>query len=199
MVNNPILQKLVFPVLLWFFLAGSLAGVAIAMGLLTSSARTLRLLQRINRWVSTRAISDPLEAARDIDGKIKSRGRVFGAVFALAGAYSFMVLVSQAGTALSAPSLLVLLAGALRWVLILGSALAIVVGVMLALTPRALQFVEASANRWVSTQKIAEAGERPYTPLDQLVEAYPRKAGWIILALSLFAAADFALLLFGQR
>jgi hypothetical protein len=48
----------------------------------------------------------------------------------------------------------------------------------------------------VSTRTLVPAGsERMRTPLDLLVETYPRAAGWIIFAASLLVAVAMAFLI----
>ena len=48
-------------------------------------------------------------------------------------------------------------------------------------------------NRWVSSRQLGSGVDAMHLPLDRLVEANPKIAGWVILFFSLFAAVDFAI------
>jgi hypothetical protein len=83
-----------------------------------------------------------------------------------------------------------------KWVLIVGSALAVVVAVLILFFPGRLTALEAGLNRWYSTRHVLPpAGETMRFPLDAMVESRPRAAGWIIAAASLLVAAAMAVLL----
>ena len=84
----------------------------------------------------------------------------------------------------------------MKWLLVIGSALAVAVGFLMLFVPRLLEAFEARMNRWYSTsQLLPSGGESMKFPLDLLVEAYPRAAGWIIAAGSLVVAVAMGILL----
>ena len=202
-----LVEQLILVPLLVFLTLGCLLGIAVGAGLMAASTRTLHLVQGMNRWVSTRRFAEPLDTARDLDSKVKRHRRVFGIVFALAGAYALFVLVGQPETGrlaavLSAktsnPVFVATFVEASRWLLAIGSVVAVAVGAMLAFVPQALERIEARANRWVSTEKFAASGDAMHTPLDRLVADHPRAAGGVILVFSLIVVIDFAILLAGR-
>ena len=79
--------------------------------------------------------------------------------------------------------------------LVLGSALAVAVGVLMLFVPARLAALEARLDRWYSTrQALPAGGESMRYPLDTLVEASPRAAGWLIAAASLLVAAAMTVL-----
>ena len=206
--NSAMVDQLVIPSVLVFFLLGCLAGAAIGVGLLARSGATLHLLRSMNQWISTRRPMKSAESVRDFDATVKGHRVVFGVLFALASAYSLYVLLSQ----IDADRLAVALAGrgpktviaailieSVRWLLVAGSALALAVGVMLAAFPGGMRALEERANRWVSSRRIVAGGDTMYLPLDRLVEDHPRQAGWMILAASVVAAAGISALLVAWR
>ena len=84
----------------------------------------------------------------------------------------------------------------MRWFLIAGSVLAVAVSALILLFPQALTALEARMNKWYSTRHVLPpAGETMRFPLEILVEASPRPAGWIIATGSLAVAAAMAVLL----
>ena len=201
-VNTSVVNELIAPSILLFLLLGSFAGVALGSGLLASSSATFVLLRKLNRWVSTRRALKPVEIPREMKAGL-THSRWFGVAFTAAGAYSLYALLVQVGTMRVSVTLHLGTFGAigvetLLWFLVVGSVLAVAAGAMLLLFPRSWNAIEAVANRWVSTRRLAHEGDTMRLPLDRLVEAYPRKAGWAILVLSVLATIDFAILLVGR-
>ncbi len=86
----------------------------------------------------------------------------------------------------------------MRWFLVAGSFTAILTGVMLLFFPQAWRKLEARANHWYSTRQLEIAGDTLHPSLDRIVEAFPRAAGVVILALSLIAAVASGMLLLGR-
>jgi hypothetical protein len=83
----------------------------------------------------------------------------------------------------------------LRWFLVFGGGVAVLLGVMMLWFPERVAALEALSNRWVSTRRVVAGGDRMHMALDDLVERSPRAAGTIIALLSLVAAVAFVLLL----
>src|SRR5262245_60005405 len=83
-----------------------------------------------------------------------------------------------------------------QWFLVVGSALAVVVAVLILFFPGRLTALVGRLNRWYSTRNVLPpAGETMRFPLDAMVESSPRAAGWMIAAASLLVAAVMAVLL----
>jgi hypothetical protein len=87
----------------------------------------------------------------------------------------------------------------LKWLLVVGSAAAVITGLMLVFFPHAWRALEERANRWYSTRDLELAGDTVYLSLDRMVEAHPRAAGGMLFVLSLVAAIASGLLLFARR
>jgi len=69
-------------------------------------------------------------------------------------------------------------------------------GLLMLFSPRVLDALQAQLNRWVSTRNLVPlGGDQMRTPLDVLVEVYPRAAGWIILVSSLIVAVAMSSLI----
>jgi len=197
--------ELVAPALNAFALTGSLIGLVIGAGLLLARAQTLEFFRRMNRRVSMRQATRPLEIPRDVEGGPGHRHHpVVALAFLLGGAYAAVVLFTQldAGRTVKAlgistnPVTAEVLIQTARWFLIIGGLAAIAFGAMLLFAPRAWLALEARANRWHSTRQMMRGAETQYRGLDRWVESYPVAAGIVLVATSLIASAAFAILLF---
>jgi hypothetical protein len=196
-----VLDQLLVPFFLLFLFAGSLGGLALGGGLLLRTAATLRFMQSMNRWVSTRRATRELELPRQ--GLVPSKGLgVFLLVSGAVAGYLLLVRVHVPRAAFSAadPRFATALAvESIKWLMIAGSAVAIVLGLMALFAPDALARVQERMNRWVSTRALVPAdSERMRTPLDLLVETHPRAAGWIIAAASLAIAVAMGLMIMAR-
>ena len=186
-----LLEQLLVPFLMLFIFVGSLGGAALGAGLLWRTASTLRLVQGMNRWVSTRRATRPLETPHDVLPRSKWLGAflVAGGLFAV---YYLVVRLQIPRGALSPadPRFATALAvDAARWLLVAGCLVSVVMGAFVLWYPAILDRLEQRLNRWVSTRTMISAeGDRMRTPLDRVVETHPRTAGWLIL-LSSFAVA----------
>ncbi len=84
----------------------------------------------------------------------------------------------------------------MRWFLTVGSVLAVAISALILFLPQRLVALEARMNKWYSTRHVLPpAGETMRFPLEMMVEASPRGAGWTITATSLLVAAAMAVLL----
>ncbi|MBV8032614.1 MAG: hypothetical protein JO035_13975 [Betaproteobacteria bacterium] len=202
---NYVWSELVSPALNAFALLASLVGLVIAAGLLGPTQATLAAMRRVNRRISLRQATKPLEVPVIIDGPSGARRHpALGVAFMLGGAYAAAVLLLSfdpaAGVAAfrisSNPVTAQVIFESMRWFLIVGGLAGVAVGAMMIFFPAAWQAVEARANRWYSTRQLMRGGDEMHEGLDRWVEAFPRRAGFILGATSLVAAAAFAILLF---
>ena len=199
-----VLWKMVLaPFLKVLALCGSVAGVALGACLVARSEPTLRALRGMNRWISTRRVLKALEVPRSLEQRTRGRRLWLGLALAAAGAYVLIVLIwafdgprvmSALRTAAPAALTAVAIEWA-RWVLAAGAAFAVAVGLMMALAPRALESFEAWSNRWVSSRQALQGADTMHLALDHLVEAFPKSAGALLLALSLAGCAASVVLL----
>jgi hypothetical protein len=205
MSAQSLLAQVLAPTLVVFLFAVSLLGLALGLALVLGRPGVFSFIGFMNRWVSTRQALKPLEApvrVAPVGG-----ARWFGAILLAIGAYAVVtLLVSFDVQRLAALfkvdphySAAALALEALKWLLVLGSAGAVVAGAMLLFFPQAWRAVEERANRWYSTRNLELAGDTVYLSLERMVEAHPRAAGGVILVLSLLSAVTSGLLLLPRR
>ena len=201
-VNQWVLSAVVMIFLVW----GVIAAV-IGAGLMAFSEAMFRLFGRLDYSVSTRKGMKPLSMAHDIGHFVHRHRRLFGALFVACAAYSLYSLVVRFDglalvSALNLPYPRAFVAWVLesaRWSLIVFGALAVTIGVMLGLFPASLAKIEVLANQWISVRRMAGNLDSTHLPLDRLVRAFPRSAGSVILAGSLFVVANAAVAWSGIR
>lgn len=200
-----LLERVLVPSLIIFLLIGSLASVMLGWALIFRSARALSFMRSMNRWVSTRRALKELEVPRHMEEPRKAGRHWFALFLVLGGGFALYVLLTRIEIPRVAMVLGVnvqrwFLAGValqtMKWLLVVGSVLAVAVGILMLFFPRVLAAFEARMNRWYSTrQLLPPGGESMKFPLDLQVEAYPRAAGWIIAAASLVVAVAMGILL----
>lgn len=199
--SNLIWQLLV-QFLMVSFLVVAIAGLAVGIGLIVSSQRTVQLFQVLNRWVSTRHVLKPVEVPHETERIAHKYQRWLAGGFVLGGLISgFGLAAGFDASAISAavaeqrfvPIVAVAVESA-KWFLIVGSGLGVVVGAMLLFYPNAELTLERYANQWVSSRQMARGGDDMHMALDKLVETHPKPAGWIIACTSA-AAVIFGIIM----
>ena len=197
-VNFPrLFDQLIMPFLLVFLFIGSVGGFALGCALLLRAAPAIRFIESMNRWVSTRKATKGIEIQRQGFGRSKLLG-----VFLVAGGalacylLIFRLQIPRSALSIGDPRFVKAFAiDSARWILVFGSVVSIGMGVLVLFLPRALDALEARVNRWVSTRNVLPiGGDDMKTPLDRLVEAYPRASGLAIAISSLVAAIAIGLL-----
>jgi hypothetical protein len=191
-----------------FFLIGGLAGIAVGASLILNSERTLRFFNTLNRWVSLRRASRPLEIPRDTTQVVKKHRLWLAAAFVAGGAFSIFVLATKFDanatilglnlTGMRAP-IASWIVDSGRWILIAGNAVAVAVGILLAFYPAALAALETGGSRWYSGRQFTKGADTMNLSLDKWVTAYPRRAGVIIVLASLLLLGTLGVTLLGQR
>ena len=200
--SNLMWQLLVQFLIVWFLMVAA-AGLAVGVGLIVSSQKTVQFFHGVNRWVSTRHALKSVEVPRDADRAAHRHNRWLAGGFVLGGLISIFGLV--AGLDASAVSatfaekhfapVVAIAVESAKWVLIVGSAFGVVVGAMLLFYPNAESTLERFANRWVSSRRVTRSWDDMNMTLDVLVEAHPRPAGWIVACTSVAAViAGFVML-----
>ena len=198
------IERVVIPSLVIFLLLGGLSGALFGAALVWRSGSALRFAARMNRWVSTREALRPLDVPHDMDPPSARLRRWLGVFLVFGGAFSVAFLLArlniERGSYVPGVDLERWMASGIfletmKWFLVVGSAFACVVGVLMLFFPQPLAAFEARMDRWYSSRRLMKAEETMHTPLEPRVEANPRAAGWIILAASTLVAAAMALLL----
>ena len=190
-----IVQRVVIPAVIVVLLVGGLAGIALGFALVLRGDATLRFITRMNRWVSTQGVVARLEAPVNVEpaGGLGQRRPLFGALLVAGGAAAVYFLMTRLEFhAAYAPGVDVkrlfftgVALKTMKWVLVAGSAFALVVGLMMLVAPQRIAAIERRLNQWQSPQRLVAADEKMHTPLEPRVEAHPRAAGWIIAGASL--------------
>lgn len=186
--GNNLIDQLLIPFFLWIFVLAGIAGIALGLGLILRSTQTLRFLRNMNRWVSLRSSLKPMETPRDIGKTVYGQRRTIGSIFAISGAYiiymlGFKIKFASVIVALSddmSPVISHLLIESLRWFLVTGGALAILVGVMLIVSTDAMRALEDRVNQWHSTRQLGKGSDTMHLTLDHWAETFPRVTGLII-------------------
>jgi uncharacterized protein YjeT (DUF2065 family) len=204
MSGSAVVTQLLLTSLVVFLFVGSLLGLVLGAGLLLRANAVLPFIHVMNQWVSTRQALRPLEVPVQM-APAAGGARWFGMVLAVLGAFSAAILLRLDSAGLAGLfkvdariSLLSIALESVRWFLVAGSFTAILTGVMLLFFPQAWRKLEARANHWYSTRQLEIAGDTLHPSLDRIVEAFPRAAGVVILALSLIAAVASGMLLLGR-
>jgi len=207
-LNSGAVRRWVAEVLTVFFLFGGLVGIAVGVGLILKSERTLRLFGILNRWVSLRRASRPLEISRDTTQAVQRNRRWLAAVFIAGGAFTVFILATkfEANAARQMFNLMALrppvgvwIVESGRWILIVGNLIAVVAGILLAFFPSTVAALEARGSRWFSERRILKGSDNQNLTLDRWVAAYPRPAGVIITAGALLMMGNFGVMLLGMR
>ena len=174
--------------LMILFLVVAIAGLAVGIGLVVATPKTLEIFRVMNHWVSTRHALKSVELPRDSERITHKYHRWVAGGFVIGGLLSVVGLIAgldvQATSAALAKGNMVSLAAlglqTLKWSLIVGSAFGVVVGGMLLFYPNAESTLEKFANQWVSSRRVVRSWDDMHMTLDRLVEAHPGPAGWII-------------------
>ncbi len=189
-----------------FFLIGGIFLLAVGVGLIVNSAGALRFFGSMNRWVSMRRASKPLEIPRDTRPVVQKYRYWLAVIFVAGGVFAIIGLVTQfnSGAVITLFSLQYLRPGfaawlidSFRWVLIVGNLTAIVAGIMLAFFPDTLTALEARGSHWYSERQAARGADTMHLTLDSWVAAYPRATGVIIAFYALALIGAFGLMLPG--
>jgi len=202
---NDMLWQLLFRFFIAVVLVFASVGFAVGVGLIVASARTLRVFAVMNRWISTRGAFRALDTPHSTEQfSHRNRRWIGGALIAggLFAALGLIIGVNAAAVGAFAKGdmaiVLAIVAGTLKWFLIVGSVAGVAVGVMLCFFPDALAMLEKYANRWVSTRRVARGADHVHLTLDRLVEAHPGPSGWILSCTALGAVVYAAALLLAR-
>ena len=187
--NNYIIDQLIAPAFVWFFFIGGIVAVLIGVGLIMRSPRIFRLFDLLNHSVSTRAATKPLSIPRDSEPFFLKYRVPAGVIFVVGALYADYGLLTGAGNATIVtmlnsklpPGFMFWIVESLRYFLMVSCTVAIIVGVLLLLSPDTLKSVESAGARWYSTRKIAPDADNLNLSFDNWVRTFPRTAGLIII------------------
>lgn len=203
MMGHPVVRLWLAQAMVVFFLLCGVTLLAFGVSLIVNSAGALRLIAGMNRWVSMREATKPLEVPRDTRHVVQKYRYAFAAVFVIGGAYAIYGLLTHFNTdamirllGLKSFSRDVApwLADSLRWLLIVGNLFAIIAGVMLAWFPGYVAVLEARAGGWVSMRRMIKGADNMNIKLDSWVAVYPRAIGAVIVLAALLLIGTFGMM-----
>lgn len=204
-MDDIVFSQLVLPFFLWFFFVFGLISLFVGMGMLLKPEPTRRLLDIMNRWVSTRRGLKSLEVIRSKEDLLHRFRRPFGAFAIPVLAYSTYVLITlgdmkgfvdalRLGNNSNAVVILIV-ADTVRWCLVVFGLAAIVASVMMIFFPNALRTLETPANHWFSTRGLLTGGDDMRMGLDAWVLARSRAMGGLIVVGALVVVFSFGSML----
>jgi hypothetical protein len=177
-----------------FLLIGALLGVVLALLLIFKPQFLERLNRVANRWVSTRHINQWLDRSIRIEHWFYQHHRAAGVVIVLGASYIltyFGFLFDKAYTLQRwsgkiPAKLLGGLLDAMVLGLLVGSAVALMVGLFLWLRPSLLRGMEEVANQWVSSRRVTKMLDVPHGQVDIFIARHAQRAGWLLLVGSIY-------------
>lgn len=195
--GNQWMETVVLDFLVKFFLVFGLIGLLVGIGLMFFSARMHALFGTVNQSVSMRQPTRWLEVPREIGASVQRYRLGFGTAFIAAGLFGLLARpdLARLKSIFRFNDVAAIGADALGWLLLIGNALAVCIGLMLLFSPLALARIESIANRWVSTRQRSLPLTREHLSLDQLVMASPRASGALISLGALYIVLQAALVL----
>lgn len=205
-IPHTVVQQLFVPFILMFFLVGGIFSVTVGIGLIALPDKMLKFFGLMNRWITFRRYFKTMAVRRDMWPAVQKYRRVLAFVIIAGAIFSLVSLIVRIDTHIIAtliarrthgPLLFVQwLVDSAWWLLVLGSALAVVVGTMLVYSPQPLAALDRLSGRWISTRALSKGADAMHTSLDQQVAAHPRTAGSIIMVLGVIEVIDIGMLMF---
>jgi hypothetical protein len=180
-------------ILVRFFVAilcgGSIFGLLVGVGLLLKPERIVFLNQYFSRWFSAEQMTEQLDRPRSSERFLYRHHRLLGGglfVGALFILYIFLFSYNVRRISIATASGYWVVMDVLVAILVVGAALAGLVGIIVAARPSLLREIEKSTNRWIATDGIVKFfNSMRYSP-DQHILRGSKAAGVIIIASSVY-------------
>jgi hypothetical protein len=196
-IPSYLIDQILLPAFLTFLFIGGGFSLIVGIGLISRSELMFRIFAKMNRWISFRRDIQALEIPRDCWPLVVRYRYVLSALITVGAIYSIIELTSSADIATQIPVLsnslhlpeqfISWILSSIKWFLLGGCTLGIVVGLMLGFSLTTLSKLESLSNTWISTRNrdIAREASAVHTGLDSLVASFPYTAGWIIVVMSM--------------
>jgi len=191
----------IIPFIVLFFFVFSALSFVVGAGLIVNSSRMFKLFEVMNRWTSLRRQSRWAAIPHDLHPTVHEYRRWIGVVFIVVGIVGLVsghdLALLIAGLKVDVSRLVVsIVFQTLAWFVVVGNAVAIILGILLIASPATYNAIRLRLDRWVSTRQMTVGGDVMRLSLDKWIESSPKVAGWIISIVSLFVAADFGTILY---
>lgn len=181
-------------IILWqslaiFLLLSALTGVMLGLLLIFKPHLAEYAGRMANRWVSTRRLTEPMDRRINIEGWFFKYHRPMGMLVMLGAGYilvSFSLTFDKA-TALRRLSvyvptnLLDILVDSLVFFALLGSVVALFIGLFMCLRPSMLRGVDEISNQWISLRRITKPLSMPYNQTENYTSHHKQRVGWLLL------------------
>ncbi len=188
--------------LVLFLMVGSVAGLLTGTALILRPHWLMRLGKITNRWVSTRQIDKAFERPINLDQWFYRYSRVSGTL-TLAGAifiiYFFTTSFDKLGTLaglfknnIVPSSLMAGLLDGLVLIILVGSVLALIVGLFLLFRPSLLRGFEHKVNQTASLRRALKPLEIPRSNVDEYVFRHVQGVGVLLVLGSLYTLVGLA-------
>ncbi|MBI3531549.1 MAG: hypothetical protein CK604_12335 [Curvibacter sp. PD_MW3] len=207
-MSDLLFDQFLIPFFIRFFFVFSLIGMATGAGLIFFPARMHQVFEQGNRWISVRRRMKWLEVPRNIDMALYRFARRMGGVLIALAAYSTFVLVTQvnAGGMVSVvgadktvdPMLALIVADTVRWALVAGGLLGIVVIGLVLFSPDTMKGVGKPADQWYSTRTWLRGLDQMHMGIDTWVRGHPRAMGSLMVLGALVVNINFGLMWFAR-
>ena len=177
--------------------SGSVVGFVVGVGLLLKPERIDLVNQYLSRWFNADKITEQLDRTRSTEHFLYRRHRlVGGALFvgAMFVLYIFLFSYNLRRISTATASGDWALIDAFVAILLIGTVLAGVVGIVVAARPSLLREIEKSANRWIGMEGIVKVFNSMRFSPDRHILQRRKIAGAFIIASSLYVLivlADF--------
>ncbi len=188
---NQVVQSWLLQSFVIILIIGSVAGIVVGALLVLRPQSLRRVSERLNRWVSTRHVEQPLERSINLDPWFYRYRRTSGVLILLGALYIiyFLVIGMDRGLTVSAlansfklPSALIAaLVDATVLSALLGALFAAFVSLFLLVRPSLLRGFEQGANQWVSLRRALKPMEIPRASVDAFVFQHGLQAGILLV------------------
>lgn len=184
-----ILRDILSQSILMFLWIGSIVGVVIGVGIWANPGRIVVINQYFSRWIGSDKIGTMLDRPRSTQRFFYRNHKFVGAsvlIGALAVLYTFLFSYNLRTISVFVPRGFWWISDALVAILLLGSALAALVGGLVLLRPSLLREFENVANRWISSERFQIRSNQMNFSAEQALIRHHKVAGMVILFGSLY-------------
>ncbi len=171
---------------------GSAFNFVVGATLATGNSTAMRFVGFMNGWISVRKAMRPLMTPHFVEPVLMRHPAIVGTLLAIAGAVSVWALSDVASDTYrtiflgdTSESIAVPLAAAMKWSVLGGNGLAVIIGLLMIVAPGFWSSVESVADSWYSLRKGTLVFDKMHTGLDGWILAHPTAFGITFAVLGL--------------